>query len=25
VTILVAVIYIPSKIGGFGAMFDAAE
>jgi SSS family solute:Na+ symporter len=23
--ILVAVIYIPSKIGGFGAMFDAAE
>ena len=24
-TILVAVIYIPSKIGGFGAMFDAAE
>jgi SSS family solute:Na+ symporter len=24
VTILVAVIYIPSKIGGFGAMFDAA-
>ena len=25
VTILVAVIYIPSKIGGFGAMFDAAD
>jgi SSS family solute:Na+ symporter len=25
VTIIVAVIYIPSKIGGFGAMFDAAE
>jgi SSS family solute:Na+ symporter len=25
VTILVAVIYIPSKIGGFSAMFDAAE
>jgi SSS family solute:Na+ symporter len=25
VTILVVVIYIPSKIGGFGAMFDAAE
>jgi SSS family solute:Na+ symporter len=25
VTILVAVIYIPSKIGGFGAMFDAAK
>jgi len=25
VVILVAVIYIPSKIGGFGAMFDAAE
>jgi solute:Na+ symporter, SSS family len=25
ITILVAVIYIPSKIGGFGAMFDAAE
>jgi SSS family solute:Na+ symporter len=25
VTILVAVIYIPSKIGGFGAMFDVAE
>ncbi len=24
-TILVAVIYIPSKIGGFGAMFDAAD
>ncbi|MEY2514135.1 MAG: solute:Na+ symporter, family [bacterium] len=24
-TIIVAVIYIPSKIGGFGAMFDAAE
>lgn len=25
VTILVAVIYIPSKLGGFGAIFDAAE
>jgi SSS family solute:Na+ symporter len=25
IVILVAVIYIPSKIGGFGAMFDAAE
>jgi SSS family solute:Na+ symporter len=25
VTIIVAVIYIPSKIGGLGAMFDAAE
>jgi SSS family solute:Na+ symporter len=25
VTILVAVIYIPSKIGGIGAMFDAAD
>jgi SSS family solute:Na+ symporter len=25
VTILVAVIYIPSKIGGLGAMFDAAD
>jgi len=25
ITILVAVIYIPSKIGGFGAMFDAAD
>jgi solute:Na+ symporter, SSS family len=25
ITILVAVIYIPSKIGGLGAMFDAAE
>ncbi len=25
VTIIVAVIYIPSKIGGFGAMFEAAE
>ncbi len=24
VTILVAVIYIPSKVGGFGAIFDAA-
>ena len=24
ITIIVAVIYIPSKIGGFGAMFDAA-
>ncbi|MDX6682020.1 MAG: solute:Na+ symporter, family, partial [Solirubrobacteraceae bacterium] len=24
-TIIVAVIYIPSKIGGFGTMFDAAE
>jgi SSS family solute:Na+ symporter len=24
-TILVAVIYIPSKLGGFGAIFDAAE
>jgi SSS family solute:Na+ symporter len=25
VTVLVAVIYIPSKVGGFGAIFDAAE
>jgi SSS family solute:Na+ symporter len=25
IVILVAVIYIPSKIGGFGAMFDAAD
>ena len=25
VTVLVAVIYIPSKLGGFGAIFDAAE
>ncbi|MGH2943359.1 MAG: monocarboxylate uptake permease MctP [Solirubrobacteraceae bacterium] len=25
VTILVAVIYIPSKLGGFGAIFDAAD
>ena len=25
ITILVAVIYIPSKLGGYGAMFDAAE
>jgi SSS family solute:Na+ symporter len=25
IVVLVAVIYIPSKIGGFGAMFDAAE
>lgn len=25
VTILVAIVYIPSKIGGLGAMFDAAD
>ncbi|MEA2182673.1 MAG: solute:Na+ symporter, family [Solirubrobacteraceae bacterium] len=25
ITILVAVIYIPSKLGGYGAIFDAAE
>jgi SSS family solute:Na+ symporter len=25
IVVLAAVIYIPSKIGGFGAMFDAAE
>jgi SSS family solute:Na+ symporter len=25
VTVIVAVIYIPSKLGGFGAIFDAAE
>jgi SSS family solute:Na+ symporter len=24
-TVLVAIIYIPSKLGGFGAIFDAAE
>ncbi|MDQ3849280.1 MAG: sodium:solute symporter [Actinomycetota bacterium] len=25
ITIIVALIYIPSKVGGFGAIFDAAE
>ncbi|MEA2223397.1 MAG: solute:Na+ symporter, family [Solirubrobacteraceae bacterium] len=25
VTVIVAIIYIPSKLGGFGAIFDAAE